>query len=263
MISKLKESFLLRSLFYHVLKNLDTSRKMSGSDKRLYFNAGTNLNLFFRKDALIEPGITNNIKVLLKKNFTIYDIGANIGYYTLFFSQLANEGKVIAFEPDPANFKYLVKNKELNNLHTVTLVNEGVSSETGISEFYQDITTGRTSSIEVATWHPNATKLKKVSINKTTLDEVSKVYGKPHLIKCDVEGHEVEVLRGATEVLSSNPILMLEVKDVNRVIIKNILLDNNYQFFNAELPIEHANNSATIIEFPNVLCVHKDFIIDD
>src|SRR3990172_8277175 len=104
MLGKLKENFLLRSLLYHVLKNIDTSRRMSNGNSRLYFNAGTNLNLFFRKNALIEPGVTSNIGYLLKERFIVYDIGANIGYYTILFSQLVKKGKVIAFEPDPFDF---------------------------------------------------------------------------------------------------------------------------------------------------------------
>lgn len=259
MLSKLKESYLLRSLFYHMLKNLDTSRKMSGSDKRLYFNAGTNLNLFFRRAASIEPGITNNIKGFLKKNFTIYDIGANIGYYTLFFSQLSSEGKVIAFEPDPVNFKYLLKNKELNNLINVTLLNKGVSSKSGMSEFYQDIRTGRTSSLEKDAWHPKATKLNKISVENITLNEASKVYGQPDIIKCDVEGHELDVLLGADKVLLNNPILILEVKEANREKVANILRANGYNFFNAELSISPEDKPIASIKFPNVLCL-KDIL---
>jgi FkbM family methyltransferase len=168
---------------------------------------------------------------------------------TILFSQIAKDGSVIAFEPDPANFKYLVKNKELNDLHNVTLVNKGVSSEIREFEFYQDITTGRTSSIETDAWHPNATILNKLTISAITLKEAYNVYGKPDLIKCDVEGHELEVLKGAGDVLVNKPIIILEVQEYNRKQVERILLDFDYRFLNAELPIEHVNNSAKIIEF--------------
>ena len=261
MLGKLKESFLLRSLLYHVLKHTDTSRRISSGNSRLYFNAGTNFNLFFRKNALIEPGITSNIGYLIKERFIVYDIGANIGYYTILFSQLAKEGKVVAFEPDPVNFEYLLKNKKLNNLTNVTLVNNGVSSEMREFEFYQDITTGRTSSVETDAWHPNATKINKLTISTTTLNEAYKIYGKPDLIKCDVEGHEVEVLRGASNVLINQPVLILEVKDDNREQVARILLDYDYRFLNAELPIKDSAEPKTIIEFTNVLCINKDYML--
>lgn len=259
MLSKLRESYLLRSLFYYMLKNLNTSRKMIGTDKRLYFNAGTNLNLFFSRIASIEPVITNNIKGFLRKNFTIYDIGANIGYYTLFFSQLVSEGRVIAFEPDPVNFRYLLKNKELNKLTNVTLINKGVSSKTGMSEFYQDVSTGRTSSLENDAWHPNATKLNRLVVENTTLNESSKVYGQPDIIKCDVEGHELEVLLGADQVLINNPMLILEVKETNREKVAKILRKNHYKFFNAELPLNPIDKPAACIKFSNVLCLKNTF----
>ena len=258
MINKLKENFLLRFLFYHLLKRIDTSRKVAGFNKRLFFNAGTNLNLFFQKDILIEPGITNNLRVLIKKDFIIFDIGANIGYYTLLFSQIANYGKVIAFEPDKFNFSYLTKNKEFNNLANVSLLDKGISSKIGELVLYKDINTGRTSSLEQDAWHPNATKIQKEKVSTTTLDEVSNFYGIPDLIKCDVEGHEVEVLKGAVKVLSSTPILIIEVKDSNREEVADILSSYNYKFFNAEKPLTNTVSASTKIEFSNAICIHKN-----
>lgn len=258
MINKLKENFLLRSFFYHLLKNINISRKIKGMDKKLYFNAGTNLNLFFQKEIIIEAEITGNFKELIKNDFIVYDIGANIGYYTILFSQFANEGNVVAIEPDKFNFNYLVKNKELNALSNVTLLEKGISSKIGVSNFYKDINTGRTSSLEKDAWHPNATKIEKDIISLTTLDLISNTYGAPNLIKCDVEGHEVEVLKGAEKVLSGNPILMIEVKDFNRKEVSKILSSYNYRFFNAELPFEKSTLPSIEIEYPNVLCIKKE-----
>lgn len=258
MLSKLKENFFLRSFFYNVLKHKDTSRKVNGYNKRLYFNAGTNLNLFFQRKALIEADISNNLKILLQPDFIVYDIGANIGYYTVLFSQIATKGKIIAFEPDKFNFKYLLKNKELNNLENVILVDKGVSSVDGDSVFYQDINTGRTSSLEKNAWHPNAAKIKTEKIEKITLDNASKIYGRPNLIKCDVEGHEVEVLRGADKVLSNKPILMLEVIESNRIMVTELLKKYHYIFFNAELPFNFDMQSTPSIQFPNVLCINEE-----
>lgn len=263
MLNKLKENFLLRSLFYHLLKNIDTSRKVKYSNKRLYFNSGTNLNLFFQREASIEVGITNNLKSLIKSDFIVYDIGANIGYYTLLFSQIVINGKVIAFEPDKYNFKYLTKNKKLNDLANVTLIGKGISSDIGESIFYKDINTGRTSSLEKDTWHPNATRIQKDNVSITTLDEVSNTYGIPDLIKCDVEGHEVEVLKGAEKMLSYTPILMIEVKDFNRKEVTKILSNYNYKFYNAELSYEQTSSPSTEIKFPNVLCIKKELAPND
>jgi FkbM family methyltransferase len=262
MITKLKENFLLRLFFYHLLKRNDTSRKIKGIDKRLHFNAGTNLNLFFQKEIIIEPVITNNLRKLIQNDFIIYDIGANIGYYTVLFSQLSIKGKIIAFEPDSFNYEYLKKNKKLNDLSNVSLIFNGISSTISELLFYKDINTGRTSSVEQDAWHPNATKIQKVIISTTTLDKVCETYGKPNLIKCDVEGHEVEVLKGAEKVLSYNPILMIEVKDSNRKEVTQILSYYHYDFFNAEIPLVHSTIPSIKIDFPNVLCIKKGFTLD-
>lgn len=124
----------------------------------------------------------------VKPGDTVFDIGANVGIYTLLFSQcVGSNGHVIAFEPSSRNAKYLRKHLQLNRVTNVSLKEVAISSATGNAAFdtSDDPSTGRLAaggSIQVAT---------------TTIDSfVNSSCLTPALIKIDVEGAEVDVLRG-------------------------------------------------------------------
>lgn len=255
MVNKLKENYFLRHFLYKILNGFETSRKIKGVNYKLFFNAGTNLNFFFKRKLQIENEASANLVGMLQENFLVFDVGAHIGYYTVILSSLLKSGKIIAFEPDKENLKYLKKNVKENSLKNVTIINKAVSNIVGDSLFYQDITTGRTSSLETDAWHPNAVKTRQEVVSTTTIDEAANQYGIPNFIKCDVEGHEMSVLKGAMKVLPTKPILFLEVIKENRIDVLNILKKFDYKIFNAELPISSQASPMKIINCSNILCL--------
>jgi len=255
MVNKLKENYFLRSILYKILNGFETSRKIKGVNYKLFFNAGTNFNFFFKRELQIENEASANLFGMLKENFLVFDIGAHIGYYTVILSSLLKNGRIIAFEPDGENLKYLKKNVEENSLTNVTIMNKAVSNKAGESVFYKDINTGRTSSLETDAWHPNAAKTRQEVVSTITIDEAANQYGIPNFIKCDVEGHELSVLKGAMKVLPHKPILFLEVIKENRNDVLNILKLFDYKIFNAELAINSQAGPMEIIKCSNILCL--------
>ena len=86
--------------------------------------------LFYR--GMMDPLETQLVQELVRSGDTVIDIGANVGYYTLLFSELVGEtGRVIAFEPDPNNFALLERNVLGNGCRNVTLVPKAVAATTG------------------------------------------------------------------------------------------------------------------------------------
>lgn len=255
LINKLKENFIIRSLLFKIFDGWETSRVIKGIDLKLYFNAGTNFNFFFRRKLQIEKEAVVNLTKVIKEDFLVYDIGANIGYYTIVLSDMLKAGKVISFEPDKDNLKYLKKNITMNSLQNVVIVNKAVSDEEKESKFYKDINTGRTSSIESKAWHPTATKIREEIVQTITLNQAAMTFGIPKFIKCDVEGHEVAVLNGASEILPHKPILFLEVKEENRYLVFNILKKFKYDIYDAEKSLEYQHEPLKFINYSNILCV--------
>ncbi len=131
---------------------------------------------------------------------TVVDAGAFIGRHTLAYARdVGPRGRVIAVEPHPENFRLLQRNVRANGYQNVTCVPCALSNFTGQSRLAYDRETS-TSALATA-------GSRTVSVRVRTLDDllaecqVSRV----DLMKIDVEGAEVDVLRGAKKTLAAQP----------------------------------------------------------
>jgi len=124
------------------------------------------------------------------------DVGANNGYYSLLASSLVGrEGRVISFEPNPSSFRRLLNNLEHNKVTNVLPFNVAVSDIEGVVPLYLNVSEdGQDSMIRPS----------KASIPVRTVRLDDAVSGRlPDLVKMDVEGAEVMVLRGMANILES------------------------------------------------------------
>ena len=84
-----------------------------------------------------EPEVQQLLAELIEPGQTVYDVGANIGFFTILCSRLVGpEGRVYAFEPIPQNLAALRHNIELNGLRTSSSSSSALSSETGTAEMF-------------------------------------------------------------------------------------------------------------------------------
>lgn len=145
----------------------------------------------------------SEVQAFLRESETcevVLDIGANVGFYSCL---AASRGKrVIAFEPAPRNLKFLYRNLWSNGFSAAEVLPVGLGRKPGLMPIYGS---GAMASF-VPGWaqspgHPVGL------VPVTTLDLVmeSRFSGEPLLIKMDVEGFEVEVLAGASGILSRRP----------------------------------------------------------
>lgn len=135
---------------------------------------------------------------------TACDVGANIGYLTLWFSnKVGPTGRVYSFEPDPNNFQELVRNIRNNRISHCYPICSAVGSHDGAVPFSYGVN-GGVGNLD-----------NESNCNVTSLDSFVKRHGITglNLIKIDVEGYESEVLRGMTTILGNvkKPILYIEV----------------------------------------------------
>lgn len=130
----------------------------------------------------------------------VFDVGANVGAYALLFGQWAGaHGRVFAFEPSPAAFAGLNAHVRLNGLTgVVTSVQAAVGAQPEVRPFVVASTAGEG---RLAT--PLDDARTTVPVPVTTIDEFCRRENvTPDLIKIDVEGAELEVLRGARETIA-------------------------------------------------------------
>ncbi len=130
----------------------------------------------------------------LRPEDTFFDVGANVGSYTLLASSIC-KSKTITFEPIPNTFEILKRNIELNQINNlVQAENKGVGKEFGTLKFSIDDDT--TNHVIIGDDENKAT----MNVPIVPLNSYYPML-KPSLIKIDVEGFETEVLNGATAIL--------------------------------------------------------------
>lgn len=141
----------------------------------------------------------------------VLDIGGHIGLVTLPVSRvLAPGGQVVTFEPGAANLEYLRFHLRENAIDNVEIVDALVGDSDGTVTFYEQAGATGQNSVVVK---KNAETYSRVERPQVTLDGFCAARDlRPEIIKIDVEGAELAVLRGAREMLCRDrPLLFLSV----------------------------------------------------
>jgi FkbM family methyltransferase len=139
----------------------------------------------------------------LRPGDVLYDVGAHTGLFTLLGARLVGAGgQVVAFEPLPANLNCLRRHLALNRLGNVAIVTAAVGARPGRASFQP---AGNTYMGRLADEG-------SITVDVTSLDATLWTEGlrAPNLIKIDVEGAEVGVLEGASDLLERHrPAILL------------------------------------------------------
>jgi FkbM family methyltransferase len=174
------------------------------------------------------------------KNDIVLDVGAHLGRYTIISSNLVgDDGKVVAIEASPLVFEKLKRNIKLNKLSNTTSMNYAVySKKTEIKLFFPS--EGFQNSIYNSVMSNRSQDIGKfVNVDANTLDNILQEKGIKHedvnWIKIDVEGAELEVLKGAHNILSKSKDIALLIEIHNIAEGKNLyepIMDllKNYNF---------------------------------
>lgn len=162
----------------------------------------------FERDVRLE------IMKRLKPGDTFLDIGANVGFFSLCASRRVGEkGAVYAFEPAPETRKSLNRNLELNGVRNVITVPVALSDSMGSGELFLNAKHNS----GAASLHQSPDSGGAVEVKLDTYDNFAEKNGLPvpALVKIDVEGAEMNVLRGMRELLSrpDRPPIILEVSE--------------------------------------------------
>ena len=145
-----------------------------------------------------------------------FDVGANIGVYSLYCAAIHRNCKIAAFEPSRVNFQRLCQNIVLNKFYNIfpfptAIANYAKTEEVfGESELNYGSSGGQIEDL--------SEKCQKVSfVNVNTLSTISKITGlSPHYVKIDVDGQEWKVLHGMDSLLKGE-------------ILKSVLIEINNQ----------------------------------
>jgi len=208
-------------LFHLNEEKLSNLLKRDGSSElfgKIFYTRKKTLDFLFISK-YYEPETTKEI--LRGKGRVFIDVGAHIGRFALIASDFYE--KVYAIEPHPSNFESLKKNIQKNNAKNVVGLNYAISdNEKNVFFEGVEMNTGAAKIGKKGKLQTKAYPLSKI-ISAEEID-----IGKIDLILIDVEGHELEVLEGAKEILEKGKAKII-IESFSREKITNFLSGYGYK----------------------------------
>ncbi len=209
------------------------------------------VNTFFSKEPETLEWI-NSFKN--EKDFIFWDIGANVGLYSIYNAVINHNSKTIAFEPSSSNLRILTRNISINNLENkisifqfplsdkenkFQMMNEPDFIEGGALNSF-----GEKINFEGKKFNPQM----KYNIFGTNINYLlnSKILEIPDFIKLDVDGIEHLILEGANKYLNNKKIKSISVEinenyTIHHEKILNILKTNNFNLLHKKNSLDHAD----------------------
>lgn len=203
------------------------SGKLKVKYKSYLFFLHTNQTCYVTKELFYNGAenyeFTTLFEHLIKQSKVFFDIGANIGYFSILGEKINFSVKIYSFEPSKGPLHYLNKNVEENFLKNITIIDKAVSDIDGQLEFY-DVINNKYPWIKYNLNGSNslqnkfgATKSSSYLVNVTTLQSVISNFKieQLDLIKLDTECTEHLILQSSLDVINKfQPIIICEVYDV-------------------------------------------------
>jgi FkbM family methyltransferase len=210
-------AFTFRRCIYPFTRKeqLLTAHTFFGKKIMISLPASTDIYLTGSKSHHSEIRLARFLLLNLAKGDTFIDIGAHYGYFSLLAATITgDQGRVISLEPSPSNFSLLKKN--IADLPNINAIQKAVSCNEGELVFYEfpalysEYNTIDTTQFEDKSWF-NAYKPVKHLLKATTIDIIAQhLSDKASLmIKVDVEGAELDVIRGGSRTLSKKNLTLI------------------------------------------------------
>lgn len=201
------------------LLRLRNYRKKVWGNRYLYLNYDSLQSMWLMYNWIVDWEEFNFLENFLKPEDTVFDVGTNMGFYSVWMSRfLILPAQIHCFEPDDLSTKRLTENIKINNLEVLAKVNQSAVTDK-VGEFF--FTTGMDGENHLSPINESYSK----KVSGITLD----YYAKQNrifeiaFIKIDVEGFELGVLKGAAELLMQKQILVIQL-EINKQ-IRNANID--------------------------------------
>lgn len=164
----------------------------------------------------LEPSVTEALVRTVRPGHVFYDVGANVGYFTLVAARLVGPaGRVIAFEPVPWCVDAVATNLALNDLRHAEVRAEAVGDASGRGRL---LVAGEASQSLLASLGRRADAREEIDVDVVALDDLVSggAIPPPDVLKIDTEGAEILVLEGMRETIARHqPRIICEIHDTN------------------------------------------------
>jgi len=217
-------SFRFRKRFFRryswaALTKMRAGKKIEvtlASGEPFMLRVGDQLSEIIYQQGCHEPDLTSKLLPFIKPGMTVFDIGANIGFFTVLMARrVGASGSVHAFEINPNVLDLLEENIRIARVDNVRIARLAAARNNGESEFFVPRAgdEGEGSLKSSNRYEAEGT----IKVRTVALDDYIRenAIGRVDLVKIDIEGGESEAFEGARQLLSSpqRPVLMFEALD--------------------------------------------------
>ena len=256
-IRKLKNNFFYYLLFRIIRNFLSYNLILQIYNFKVYGSIKKNKTSYFllKKCEFGDYHELNTIKKFSYKNNLLFvDCGCNYGFYSFYTASLSEKNKIISIDASKETLDEFTNNLTLNNFKNINFFNNSVSNsiDEDIS-FYES-----KNDWESSQTHSNFRLSSQLKVKSITIDNLLKDYFLDDyavLIKLDIEGNEINALKGAVEVIKkADPLIIIEFskyslenKD-NIDYLKNFLITYNYSIFDTNSNKISLNNILSMLK---------------
>jgi FkbM family methyltransferase len=215
----------------------------------IFVTPSAGLKYLFKDISRIDPPLFRSVRELVRPGDVVWDIGANVGLFSFAAASRAGQnGAVFAFEADTWLVQVLRRSTsiQLKASAPVSIIPAAIASEIGLRSF--TIASRSRSSNALSDYgHSQMGRIKeKQTVVSVTLDWCLEHLPRPNVIKCDVEGAELEVFRGQSKVLGGvRPAILCEVGSENASEMTSLLAGANYRLYDGEKPLSRQAEVAS------------------
>jgi FkbM family methyltransferase len=213
MLKRLARSFVPRSVWTR-LQGWRTRRLLATYPRRIVRHRYGDVELaveladplgegWYDHDWVVPPELTLLRGHGLRPGARVFDLGAHQGVVALMLAEAVGPGgQVVAVEPNPHNAAQCARNRELNAKPWVEVVQAAVTAEEGTLRLNEGLNAQAAS---IGTYG------RVIEVAGVTIDALAARFGSPDVLFIDVEGYEVQALRGASRTLAERPDCFVEV----------------------------------------------------
>ncbi len=240
---------VLRILFHNTI----TSKLIEGTSKRLYYEKAQHIGFLFHRKISYEAMFRDEIMKHIKEGNLVFEIGSNIGQYSLGISEkIGPSGRLVCVEPDTNNFAFLTFNVLKNKCDNIELLHNAVSDQEGKSIFFKDTVTGGRMGSLIKKYVSDKYEGKTEEVGTITLKRLKEQFGTPDFVKVDVEGAE-NIIFYSPELLDKKTVYFIEVRTDTKKQIVDTFSSAGFVIYLVDEGMKKINKEEDIDGFANLI----------
>jgi FkbM family methyltransferase len=204
----------------------------------IYVSGSGGLKYLFRSMGSIDPSLCSLAREFVKKGHVVWDVGANVGLFTFAAAHLAGEtGKVVAFDADIWLAQLLRRSASIqpSTSAPVQVVPAAIASGCDLRTFNIALRSRASNFLQGYGQTSTGGVAEQQTVVSVSIDWLAERLPPPEVIKIDVEGAELEVLRGATGLLGSKfPVVLCEVGQASSREVTHLFKSMGYRIYDGE-----------------------------